>query len=399
MTQTSQFQLIARGLAERVLASTDLRRTDRLWPVDPMAFQTNPLNVAHGACGVALFLNEVLGELPHEVRDWLTAQPVTAETYPPGLYSGIAGIAWTFAELGLVEQGARLLDLVPTSRLAFESADVYSGCAGWGLASLAYWQRTGSARFLELACRAGETLLLGAERNDKGLFWFNRQEGVVPLGFALGGSGIGLFLLYLWQATNDARYLDAARAAIDFEVAHAQPRGDALHWGTTTESQGYRPYWLRGGAGVAAALIRFAWILREPAYEALARRAATPCGYFFSAAPHLFEGLASMGETLLDMFLLTGEEEYLAAARLKAEQTLLYRVKRSEGVAFPGRYLLRISHDYGIGGAGIGLFLHRVSTLGPRPLHDFMPGALGSATLPGAELASHGLHTAGSLAS
>jgi hypothetical protein len=121
---------------------------------------------------------------------------------------------------------------------------------------------------------------------------------------------------------------------------------------------------------VASALIRFFEVLKEERYLSLAHRAARGCAVFFSAAPHLFEGLASMGETLLDMYRVTGEPRYLEQARGKAMQTLLYRIDRPQGVAFPGRYLQRISHDYGLGGAGIGLFLHRVATQGPRRFHD-----------------------------
>lgn len=373
MLQTHILRESAISLAENVLSSTDVSRTDRLWPADPIAFQTNALNVAYGACGTALFLHDILGALPAEVRTWLLAQPVNVDSYPPGLYSGIAGIAWSYAEMGMIDRGLELFRLVPKSGLAFDAADIFNGCAGWGLASLAFYLRTGQGEFLDLACRAADFLVSTAQQDESGAYWHGQFEGVVPLGFAYGASGIGLFLLYLWRVTDNPRYLSVAREAIDFDVAHAQVRNEMLVWGTTTESEGHRPYWLRGGAGVATALIRFAKVLREPRYLQLARKAVQPCALFFSTAPHLFEGLASMGESLLDMFLLTGESAYLDAARQKAEQTLLYRVNRPVGTAFPGRFLLRISHDYGAGGAGIGLFLHRMSTLGPRRFHDIFP--------------------------
>jgi len=77
-----------------------------------------------------------------------------------------------------------------------------------------------------------------------------------------------------------------------------------------------------------------------------------------------------MGESLLDMFLVTGDESYLQKARQKAIQTLLFTIDRPEGIAFPGRFLFKISHDYGVGGAGIGLFLLRLVQLAPRTFHD-----------------------------
>ncbi len=358
------------NLARNMVTTMDTSRKDRLWPADAMVFQTNPLNVAYGACGTALFLHSALGDLPPQARDWLLDQPVDLANYPPGLYSGIAGIAWSFAEMGMMDRAIELFKLVPRSPLAFESADVFSGVAGWGMASLALCLRTGNDWLAKLACEAGDHLVNSAQTDSNGSFWTDGQNDDIPLGFALGGSGIALFLLYLSHATGNPAYQRFARQAIDFEVAHAQVKDESLVWGSSTGSLGNRPYWLRGGAGVTAALIRFAQLLGESHYLDLARKAARPCGSFFSAAPHLFEGLASMGESLLDMFLVTGDESYLQKARQKAIQTLLFTIDRPEGIAFPGRYLFKISHDYGVGGAGIGLFLLRLVQLAPRTFHD-----------------------------
>ncbi|RKH65181.1 lanthionine synthetase C family protein [Corallococcus llansteffanensis] len=374
LPEADTFRDAIRGLARHMMSTMDTQRADRLFPADAMAFQTNPLNLAYGACGTALFLHDALGELPQAVREWLLAQPVDPTLYPPGLYSGIAGVAWSFAEMGLLERGLELFDLVPRSSLAFKAPDIFEGVAGWGLASLAFHLRTRDAKFLELACRAGEHLLKSAERGDAGLWWRSGDEPSARLGFALGSSGVAFFLLNLWRATGEARYLEGARGAMDFDIAQGQERGDTLLWGVTAGALGHRPYWLRGGAGVTSALIRFFEVLKEERYLDVARRAARGCEAFFSAAPHLFEGLASMGESLLDMFQVTGEHRYLELARQKATQTLLYRIDRPEGVAFPGRYLVRISHDYGVGGAGIGLFLHRALTPQPRRFHDLSFG-------------------------
>ncbi|NOK17420.1 lanthionine synthetase C family protein [Corallococcus carmarthensis] len=361
-------------LARHMVASMDVHRTDRLFPCDPRTFQTNPLNVAHGACGTALFLHDALGEVPAAVREWLLAQPVNTDTYPPGLYSGMAGVAWTFLELGLPAQGLALMEQVPESPLAFAAADLFDGAAGWGLAALAFHLRTQESKPLAWACLAAEHLLKSAEHSTAGgLYWREGSEPAIKLGFGHGASGVGFFLLSLWRVTNEARYLEAARRALDFDLSHAKERDGAWVWGTATDDGGHRPYWLKGGGGIASTLIRFFEALQEERYLHAAHRAAKACNVFFSAAPHLFEGLASMGETLLDLYRVTGEPRYLEQARRKATQTLLFRVERPEGLVFPGRHLLRLSHDYGMGGAGIGLFLHRLMGQGPRRFHDLFP--------------------------
>lgn len=360
-------------LAEEMLASMDLSRNDRLWPADAMVFQTNPLSLAYGASGTLLFLHDTLGEIPPAVRDWILSRPVDTTSYPPGLYLGIAGISWVLAEIGMPEHAAKLFRSIPDSPLTFEAADIFHGAAGCGLAALRFFFLFGDEEYRTLAVRVGDHLMGTARRSPEGAYWPDAATGTVPLGFALGGSGIGLFLLYLYQVTGAPIYKQTAIEAIEFEIAQAKPLDGALVWSTTSESPGHRPYWLRGGAGVAAALSRFAGILKDDRYLNFSQQAVQPCAVFFSAAPHLFEGLASMGESLLDMYLLTGEGLYLRAAVQKAEQALLFQIARPHGIAFPGRYLLRISHDYGLGGAGIGLFFRRLFTLKPRMFHDIGP--------------------------
>ncbi|MBC7926202.1 MAG: hypothetical protein H7039_11150, partial [Bryobacteraceae bacterium] len=124
------------ALTQQILATTDTTRTDRLWPADPIIFQTNPLNIAYGACGTALFLKETLGALPSAVTDWICAQPIDNASYPPGLYSGVAGVAWTFAELGMLDRAWDVFRFIPESPLAFRCSDIFNGAAGWGLAAL-----------------------------------------------------------------------------------------------------------------------------------------------------------------------------------------------------------------------------------------------------------------------
>ena len=386
LSETSVIQETISNLAQHIMATADLSRADRLWPADSIVFQTNPLNLAYGACGTALFLHEALGELPDSARNWLLAQPITHSEYPPGLYSGIAGIAWCFAEMKMFDRALELMAMAPASNLAFAAADIFNGTAGWGLASLALYLMTGQDDLLQLACRAGDHLVRTAERDPNGAFWRDaddEDENLIRLGFAHGGSGIALFLLYLWQVTDDLRYRRLAQEALEFEIAQGKKQGDSLVWGVTTQDEGNRPYWLRGGGGVATTLIRFATALKDDRYLDLAHSAARGCAAFFSVAPHLFEGLASMGESLLDMFLATGEPWYLQAAQQKAAQILLFRIYRSEGTAFPGRYLMRISHDYGVGGAGIGLFLHRLAGLKPRKFHDIFALRSQSSSGPG----------------
>lgn len=361
-------------LVQNLLASADFSRDDRLWPADSTVFETNSLSVSHGACGVTMFLQEILGTVPEPVVEWNLRHTVDAVNYPPGLYTGASGIALVYASLGWKEQASAIMRAIPESPLAFQSPALFDGVAGWGLAALAVFTQTQNEEFLAIAEIAGNNLVESRREAPQGLHWTNASDAPSKLGMGFGGSGIGLFLLNLWKVTQNGMFLEVAKGALDYDIAHGKERetDGALLWGPFSDGRVHSPYWLRGGGGVASALIRFYEMSGEEHYLTLARRAAIPCADFFSIAPHLYEGLASMGETLLDMYLITGEQPYYDAAVLKARQVLLYKIDQQEGIAFPGRNLLRISHDYGTGGSGIGLFFHRLLNRTPRKFHDIL---------------------------
>ena len=49
----------------------DFEREDRLFPADPMVFDTNPLSLGHGACGVAYVMHKLRGQVDERVLDWI----------------------------------------------------------------------------------------------------------------------------------------------------------------------------------------------------------------------------------------------------------------------------------------------------------------------------------------
>lgn len=360
------------SLTKNILASADFTRDDRLWPADPLIFSTNPLSLAYGAAGTALFLSGELGTLPNEISTWLVRKEVTPANYPPGLYLGMSGIAWVYSQIGWIDRAKKIMKLALTSRLAFESPTMFDGVAGWGFAALALFASTEDEEFMAIARTAGDHLIATKRVESEGWCWTSLTDKSANLGMGFGASGIALFLLNLWAETQSSHFLHAAKHALEFEIAHGKERNSdgALLWGYSVDAPIYTPYWLRGSGGVASALIRFYEALGDDRYLLLARKAAIPCMGFFSVAPHLFAGLASMGETLFDMYQVTGDQEYYDAARLKAKQILLYQIKDRDSIAFPGRTLARISHDYANGGAGIGIFFRRLLTGSRRKFHD-----------------------------
>jgi hypothetical protein len=359
-----------------ILYTADYDRTDRLWPADFVVFLTNPLNVAFGACGTALFLHETLSDLPTEVIDWMLKQPLSVETYPPGLYLGLAGIAYTFLEIGLEEKAEEVMAMLYHSPLLYKEPSILLGAAGWGLVSLNFFIRTGKQVYIDQAVQAGEHLLQTAQDEDGTCCW-RRQNEVLHYGFGYGASGIALFLLYLHALTGSDDFRTYATRSLEFDLAKRVESEVGWQWKRFEDDTLLYPYWIHGSAGIGSTLVRFHHLLGIERYEILARKIAEDTFIKYSFIPSLFEGLTGIGEFMLDMFHFSADQAYRHKALDIADTVLWFKIDKPEGVAYPGRWLTRISNDYATGAAGIGLFFTRLLRPHKRLLVDLDFEAVG----------------------
>jgi hypothetical protein len=132
----------------------------------------------------------------------------------------------------------------------------------------------------------------------------------------------------------------------------------------------WSPYWLHGGCGIGSAVIRFYRELKEESYLKIARSVALSNYSRFTVSPGQFEGLSGIGEFMLDMSVIDGDSDFASKAAKLVQSVLMYKIPASTGAEFPGRYLVRLSTDYGYGSAGVGAFLSRFAARGDRTLHD-----------------------------
>lgn len=360
-----------REVLDFVEHAADLSRSDRLFPADPTVFVTNPLSIAYGACGVLYALNRVKGEVPHQFLDWVLRQPVRQETYPPGLYVGLAGVAWTLLELGLPERARTILELARSHPLLKRCPDLFDGIAGWGLTELRFFLETLDEEHLDQACQAGRFLVSCRKDEDVACYWPVQDE--VCCGLAHGVSGISLFLLYLYLATRDDAFLGLSRRGLEFVARRSvRTREGSLTWKLNESHPTTTPYWRWGSAGVGAAVLRYTQVDADPGLQSMLRDLSFDVGRKYSIFPGRFFGLAGMGDFMLDLVRL-GTARQVEAADRGLRKVLagiqLFQLEEETGIAFPGESLSRISCDYGTGGVGIALFLHRILT---RAKPDFL---------------------------
>lgn len=356
------------GAGRFIEASADLHRKDRLFPADPSVFLTNPLGLSHGAAGVLYALSAAGRPVEPALVEWLLARE-GSETLPPGLYNGSAGLAWSLLQLGRRSEAEASLEKGVGHPLLASCANLHDGLAGWGLTNLRFWLSTRDETYLREAELVGRALVATAEERDGGLCW-PKADGVVEYGLGFGSSGIGLFLLYLDRALGGG-FQDAAVRAFEHDLAHGVPMdGGGLSWHRdSAPSAIVSPYWKQGSAGVGIAALRFLKATGDQRYRKLVDDLDVDCGRKYATFPGRDEGLAGIGEYLLDAYLFTGEEKFLARAHRLAAGLRVFAVEQPEGVAYPGNGLARFSCDLATGSAGIALFLDRLRSLRPA---DFL---------------------------
>ncbi|WP_157601397.1 protein kinase/lanthionine synthetase C family protein [Stigmatella aurantiaca] len=332
---------------------------------------TNRLGVAYGASGIAVALQRMRGAAPERLVHALVAEAAQAShrRYPPGLYVGLSGIAWSLLELGQREAAERLMAMGVDSPLLGHGADLFYGDAGVGLAHLFFLKRLGDPRSLRHALEAFERIATRLEETREGLRYVNQGEAYC--GLAHGSAGIGYFLLRLYEATGERSHLERARALLDHDLGQGREYGGQWCFSRSEREPVLYPYWAMGGAGLGTIALRFHAVLGEPRYLQAAQRIADGLRGQYSVFPSHFYGMAGLGHFFVDLHQHTGEPGDREEALRFAERALLFAMDRPTGWVTPGEGLLRVSTDYATGSAGIGVLLHRLLAGGGIPMFDF----------------------------
>jgi hypothetical protein len=360
-----------RGICDYLYAVYDTRRQDRLWPHDCMAYQTNPLGLAFGASGPLLALYEIDGTYPEAALQWILDRFQDSQSVEPGFYNGWAGIGWTMCQLGLTDAAETACKFANRLGAQTTEANFFHGLAGQGRAYLELYVSTGKKLLLEYAIATAQKIVTSGVRSSSGMYWPTSGQPHGKCGFGYGATGISVYLLAVYRATGDATWLEAAKAGMKHELSTAMDAETHLVWKREGSERTKDPYFLTGGMGIATALLELWKVTADEQVLNDAKSALEGAHSRFSVMPGLFEGLAGKGNVLLDFHEATGDELYRSRAWEIAQSILCYQISRPQGIAFPGRGLMRISTDYGYGVAGIACFLSRLAKGGGHHVHTF----------------------------
>lgn len=185
-----------------------------------------------------------------------------------GIDSGAAGIGSFFLRLYRTTNDTRWLDKAERGARhvanefragRFASHEWLGGAAGAGHFLLEIHHATNAQEYLEAAHLAGDFLIRTAIVEGDGVYWkHSPQMTRIYTGIAHGAAGAAMFLVELYEASGDSRYLDTAERTVRWLATHtlelpneARP---AITWKRlTTDSAGYNG-WCGGSMGIALLL-------------------------------------------------------------------------------------------------------------------------------------------------
>ncbi|MGA4960480.1 class III lanthionine synthetase LanKC [Streptomyces lavendulocolor] len=328
---------LRRALTAGVHSAATPERTDRLFPGAPEVFTYGGHTLAHGAAGVLGVFHRIGEPIPETYTEWLlTAARRTDSKAGGGLFHGLHGTASVLADLGRREEALELA--LRAAEPPPSAKGLATGAAGVGLVQL----KLGN---LTAALRIGEHL--ANEPTDP------PEEA----GLLRGMTGPALLHLALYQATGDAQWLRASRAALAQDMSRCVTRPDG-----TVHVQGpgnrYLVYLGMGSAGIAT--VAHAYLAaaggEDPEVTAFIAGTRLACTNLFVREPGLLQGRAGLAAGLAAL----GAPR--TAVTAQAARLAWHAVHDSGRLLIPGAQMLRFSADLATGAAGVLLALHAALT-------------------------------------
>lgn len=369
---TAPVDRLVERLADAVLADATPERSDRLHPGDVAQLTENGLGLAHGAAGVLLTVHRAGVPVPQQHVEWFAAACRARERFGShiGLYDGAAGAALALLDLGIGDEAEALAANLLAADLDDHPHHLYGGVAGLGLAHLALAHDTGHERHLDRALAAGELLRARALREPERSTPVSRPGN--RAGLLWGRAGHALLHIALYEATGDDHHLDAARAAVRYDLAACVRVPED---GSLQVDEGWRvlPYLATGSAGIGLAILRLRAYADDPDLRTALDGIHRAVGARFVIGAGLLNGRAGLVEYLLsarDAGL--ADPDAAALVERHVRDLSWHATTDGTGIAVVGDQSLRLSHDLGTGTAGVVHVLRRAAAP-DRPLTGYLP--------------------------
>jgi lantibiotic modifying enzyme len=342
--------------------------TGTSWPAVPPDAKTVQHSLYTGFPGVVLFYIELARatgdrawlDLARSGADALAAAlpDEKADDESTGLYTGLAGIAYTLEEADRARGESRyqaairkaLGTIVASARDAGggvewnDSTDIISGSAGTGLYLLRASRTLGDGAARETAIRAGRRLVGREFRTGDTSFWMVSSSFPRNMpNFSHGTAGVAYFLASLGAETREKSFVDAAVRGARYLRSIATPTdgdGRRIFHNDPDGRELFYLSWCHGPAGTARLFHKLGGVTGDRSWSAYVPRLAQ--GIVGSGVPQRSPGFwnnisqccgnCGVSDFFVSLHGLTGDASHLAFAQRVADDTLARATAEGDGL-------------------------------------------------------------------
>lgn len=341
-------------IVESILLSFD---SETYFPADPHVFITNKFSIAHGAVGVLKSIEYTLDNIDEDVNDDLknVKKYILEAIYtnkenniPLGFSMGYLGVLSYYKEKKLLENYVNTNDLINEVK----QTDLFYGKSGI-LLGLVY------NKYVGFEINEDLILSLGKEIAD---ISFEEEE---LIGLHTGLAGNVLALLSVYMHTKDLGYLNICKEMLSNIVDNLMiDNFDNItlnKLGKNSKIFVATPFLYDGLAGVGHVVLLYTKITKEETYTKILYEIVESLLYKAHVFSCLMRGLSGITDFLIS-YLQEFGDKIEVEKRLEIEKVVesqintlsLYEIEEGSSVrGFVGEQLLRISHDYYTGTAGV----------------------------------------------
>ncbi|MCO7226648.1 class III lanthionine synthetase LanKC [Pleionea sp. CnH1-48] len=340
----------------------DTKRREYVLPV--ASKMEDPMALDKGILGAVYAWQIIEGSVPDNLTAWVkNTYSNNLKDKLPGLMNGLSGSAWVLQNLGLEDDAKKLLRSAGHHSNLYQKMNLGYGAAGFGLANLHLWSETKNEDNLNQAIKIADILCENAFEHEEGLVWEDAEsEQGTGIGLLEGSSGIALFLLYAYSATQNDNYLTAGQKALAYDLSFKKDARGSIGFPRNSKDNIVYPYVAYGSAGVATVALRYYAVTKDEQYLELVNELTRDICHKYTINSGLSTGLAGLGNYLLDAYDFLQDESYLTMATNAVSGLRMFEIQRKDGSAFPDANRSKISADLFDGSAGVALFLNRFNT-------------------------------------
>ena len=308
----------AEGAADWLIKKAIVAGEGYKWP-DLIGSSYYYTEIYYGSPGIVTLFSDLYGTTQKEDyyqyavggAEWLIEQAIPEaggykwpereelEIFYTGLYVGVAGTGDAFLDLYETLSDSTYLNYAtgaadwllsiavfenqdeckwPSSQYASDyCTDIIYGASGIGLFLLRMYETTGNQEYLDYAEYAGNWLVGEAIAAGSGYKWaVSNNCPYIYTGFSHGAAGIGYYLSELYEHTFDMQYLEYAEGAGQFLIDNAVEENDGCKWWAKEgDTPSYATGWCHGPAGTCLLFIKLHKITSEEIYLTYAEMGGT----------------------------------------------------------------------------------------------------------------------------